>query len=264
MSGRVLGIVPARLASTRLPNKPLYPLLGKPLIEWVWRRVETMDVLDHAVVATDSEEVAAVCRTLGAPIEMTSVDHPSATDRVAEVARRKTFEDYSIVANIQGDEPLLKERHLEAAISLVRDGTWEIGTCATPLRDNDVLQDPSAVKVVRAAGGHALYFSRASIPYRRDGKPTLKDLAREPFLRHIGIYAYSKDSLARWASMAPSPLEKLENLEQLRPLEGGLRIGVAIVENADRGIDTHADAIRMEAQLSKLEPSMPDGRKDGS
>lgn len=252
LSGRVLGIVPARLASTRLPNKPLYPLLGKPLIEWVWRSVETMDVLDHALVATDSEEVADVCRALGAPIEMTSVNHPSATDRVAEVARRKVFEDYSIVANIQGDEPLLKESHLEAAISLVRDDAWEVGTCATPLRDEDARQDPSVVKVARATGGRALYFSRAPIPYQRDGKPTPEDLEREPFLRHVGTYVYTRDALARWVSMAPSPLEKLEQLEQLRPLEGGLRIGVAIVENADRGLDTHADVVRMEARLAKI------------
>ena len=212
-----------------------------------------MAVLDHAVVATDSEEVADVCRALGAPVEMTSIDHLSGTDRVAEVAGRDAFEDYSVVANIQGDEPLLKELHLEAAISLVRNEAWEIGTCATPLRDEDARQDPSAVKVARAAGGRALYFSRASIPYRRDGKPTLEDLGREPFLRHIGIYAYSQDALARWVAMAPSPLEQLEQLEQLRPLEAGLRIGVAIVGEADRGVDTPADAVRMEAQLAKME-----------
>jgi 3-deoxy-manno-octulosonate cytidylyltransferase (CMP-KDO synthetase) len=264
LSGRVLGIVPARLASTRLPNKPLYPLLGRPLIEWVWRRVETMTVLDHAVVATDSEEVADVCRALGAPVEMTSVDHHSGTDRVAEVARRKAFEDYSVVANIQGDEPLLSELHLEAAITLVRNEGWEIGTCATPLQDEDARQDPSAVKVARAAGGRALYFSRASIPYCRDRKPTPEDLGREPFLRHIGIYAYSQNALERWVAMAPSPLEQLEQLEQLRPLEAGLRIGVAIVGKADRGVDTPADAVRMEAQLAKIKPKIRDGRDDGS
>lgn len=253
MSSRVLGIVPARLASTRLPNKPLYPLLGRPLIEWVWLRVQGMRVLDHAVVATDSEEVAEVCRALGAPVEMTSTEHPSGTDRVAEVAGLKAYADYDVVANIQGDEPLLEELHLKAAISLVRDDAWEIGTCATPLRNLDTRRDPAAVKVARAAGGRALYFSRASIPYMRDGKPTADDLEREPFLRHIGIYAYSKDALARWVAMAPSPLERLEQLEQLRPLEGGLRIGVAIVGQADPGVDTPADAVRMEAKLAELE-----------
>ena len=128
MSGQVLGIVPARLASTRLPNKPLYPLLGRPLIEWVWKRVESMSVLDHAVVATDSEEVAEVCHALGAPVEMTSGAHPSGTDRVAEVADRPEYASYPFIANVQGDEPLLKESHLRAAIDLVRSGGWDVGT----------------------------------------------------------------------------------------------------------------------------------------
>ena len=253
MSSRVLGIVPARLASTRLPNKPLYPLLGRPLIEWVWRRVETMSVLDHAVVATDSEEVAEVCRSFGAPVEMTSNRHPSGTDRVAEVARQPAYVDYDVIVNIQGDEPLLKEIHLEAAVSLVRVDHWEIGTCATPLIDDDARRDPTAVKVVRAAGGRALYFSRAAVPYQLEGKPSPDDLGREPFLRHIGIYAYSRDALARWVAMAPSPLERLEKLEQLRPLEAGLRIGVAVVGAADHGVDTPADAVRMEDALTKIE-----------
>jgi 3-deoxy-manno-octulosonate cytidylyltransferase (CMP-KDO synthetase) len=253
LSSRVLGIVPARLASTRLPNKPLYPILGKPLIEWVWRRVEGMGVLDHVVVATDSEEVAEVCRSFGAPVEMTSTGHPSGTDRVAEVAERPAFAEYGVIANVQGDEPLLQEVHLESAISLVRDEQWEIGTCASPLLDHDARRNPSAVKVVRATGGRALYFSRAPIPYQRDGKPSQQDLGREPFLRHIGIYAYSREALFRWVAMAPTPLEQLESLEQLRPLEAGLRIGVAVVGAADHGVDTAADVVRMEDALTRME-----------
>ncbi len=254
MSSRVLGIVPARLASTRLPNKPLYPLLGKPLIEWVWHRVENMKVLDHTVVATDSEEVAEICRSFGAPVEMTSTQHSSGTDRVAEVAARPAFSEFGVIANIQGDEPLLQEVHLEAAISLVRDDRWEIGTCATPIQDFEARRDPAAIKVARAAGGRALYFSRAAIPYQSEGKPSLQDLEREPFLRHIGIYAYSREALARWVAMTPSPLERLENLEQLRPLEAGMRIGVAVVGPADHGVDTPADAARMEDALARIEP----------
>ncbi|MDX1645984.1 MAG: 3-deoxy-manno-octulosonate cytidylyltransferase [Longimicrobiales bacterium] len=251
MSGQVLGIVPARLASTRLPNKPLYPLLGRPLIEWVWRRVETMGVLDHAVVATDSEDVANVCRELGAPVEMTSPDHPSGTDRVAEVANRSEYRDFAYIANVQGDEPLLKEAHLQSAIDLVRDGGWQVGTCATPLMTHEARKDPSVVKVARASSGRALYFSRAPIPYRRDEKPTQEDLERDPFLRHIGIYAYTRAALNDWVALAPSRLERLELLEQLRPLEAGLRIGVAVVGAADPGVDTPADAIRMESILSE-------------
>lgn len=253
MSSRVLGIVPARLASTRLPNKPLLPLLGRPLIEWVWRRIEGLSVLDHAVVATDSEEIAEVCRSFGAPVEMTSSRHPSGTDRVAEVAERPSFADFGVIANIQGDEPLLQEAHVEAAVSLVRDDHWEIGTCATPLLDHGAREDPSAVKVIRAANGGALYFSRGPVPYQRNGTPSVQDLGRGPFLRHIGVYAYSRDALERWVAMAPTHLERLEDLEQLRPLEGGLRIGVAVVGAADHGVDTPADVARMEDALTRIE-----------
>jgi len=252
VSSRVLGIVPARLASTRLPNKPLYPLLGRPLIEWVWRRVEEVEVLDRVVVATDSEEVAETCRSLGAPVEMTSPEHPSGTDRVAEVAGREEYAGFDVVANIQGDEPLLKEEHLRAAISLVRDEGWPIGTCATPLLEPEARSDPNVVKVVRGTNGRALYFSRAKVPYKRDEKPSRDDLAREPFLRHIGIYAFSREGLSRWVALAPTPLEQLEKLEQLRPLEAGLRIGVALVGPADPGVDTPADALRMEEKLAEL------------
>lgn len=251
MSDQVLGIVPARLASTRLPNKPLYPILGKPLIEWVWRRVEAMGVLDHALVATDSEQVAEVCRRLGAPVEMTSPDHPSGTDRVAEVAHRPQYRDFAYVANVQGDEPLLEEAHVRAAVELVRNEGWQVGTCATPLMSEEARSDASVVKVARSVNGRALYFSRAPIPYKRDGKPIGDELEREPFLRHIGIYAYTRDALRDWVALAPSPLERLEMLEQLRPLEAGLRIGVAIVGAADPGVDTPADVLRMEERLSE-------------
>jgi len=250
LSGQVLGIVPARLASSRLPNKPLYPILGKPLIEWVWRRVETMSVLDYAVVATDSEQVADVCVRLGAPVEMTAGDHPSGTDRVAEVAGRPGYDQYPYIANVQGDEPLLRETHLRVAIDLVRDSGWDVGTCATPIRADEARTDASIVKVARAASGRALYFSRAPIPYKRDEKPTGHDLEHDPFLRHVGIYAYTRDALQDWVALAPSQLEQTEELEQLRPVEAGLRIGVAIVGSADPGVDTPADVVRMEEQLS--------------
>ncbi len=252
MSSRVLGIVPARLASSRLPNKPLYPILGRPLIEWVWRRVETMSVLDHAVVATDSVEVAEVCRQIGAPVEMTAPDHPSGTDRVAELARRSAYAGFDLIANVQGDEPLLNESHLRAAIDLVRRGGWDVGTCATPLLSEEARKDASVVKVARAASGQALYFSRAPIPYKRDEKPMPEELGREPFLRHIGIYAYTRDALYDWVALAPSRLESLELLEQLRPLEAGLRMGVAVVGSADPGVDTPADVIRIEEKLARL------------
>ncbi len=253
MSGQVLGIVPARLASARLPNKPLYPIAGRPLIEWVWRRIERMSVLDHAVVATDSEEVAEVCRSLGAPVEMTAPHHPSGTDRVAEVVRRPAYEAFTYIMNVQGDEPLLQEAHVKAAIELVREGGWDVGTCATPLMTDEARTSASVVKVARAASGRALYFSRAPIPYKRDEKPVGEELEREPFLRHIGIYAYTRAALENWVAHAPSRLEELEKLEQLRPLEAGLRIGVAVVGAADPGVDTPADVLRVEQKLAELD-----------
>lgn len=261
MKSRVLGIVPARLASTRLPNKPLYPVLGRPLIEWVWRRVEGMTILDHAVVATDSEEVAEVCRQIGAPVEMTAPTHPSGTDRVAEVANRPEYLGYEHIANIQGDEPLLKEQHLAAAIELVRTEGWDVGTCATPLMYEEHRKDPSVVKVARAANGRALYFSRAKIPYRQEGKPDPAELEREPFLRHIGIYAYSRDALNRWVALAPTTLESIERLEQLRPIEAGIRLGVSVVGAADPGVDTPADVVRMEERLVEMGLSKPYARQ---
>lgn len=263
MSSRVLGIVPARLASTRLPNKPLYPILGRPLLEWVWRRVEGMSAMDRIVVATDSTEVADLCRLMGAPVEMTSPEHPSGTDRVAEVANRAAYRDFEIVANIQGDEPLLQEAHLRSAIDLVRRDGWDVGTCATPILTSEARKDPSVVKVARSTGGRALYFSRARIPYKRDGRPGPDELGREPFLRHIGIYAYSRDALQRWVALAPTPLENLERLEQLRPLEAGVRIGVAVVGAADPGVDTPADVVRTEERLEELGHSKPTYARHG-
>jgi 3-deoxy-manno-octulosonate cytidylyltransferase (CMP-KDO synthetase) len=256
---RVLGVIPARLASTRLPDKPLYPLLGRPLIEWVWRRVERMEVLDGLVVATDSERVAEVCERLGAPVELTPSTHPSGTDRIAEVAERAAYRDYGVVVNIQGDEPLLRAAHVEAAVALVRDQGWPVGTCAAPLGSEEARRDPGVVKVVRADGGRALYFSRAAVPYSRDGKPSAEVLSRPPYLRHVGLYAYRREALMRWVSMPPSPLERVEMLEQLRALEAGIDMGVALVATADGGVDTPADVVRVEARLKELGLAEPLG-----
>lgn len=249
MNVSVLGIVPARLASTRLPNKPLYPILGRPLIEWVWRRVTEFTPLDHAVVATDSEQIAEVCHSLGAPVEWTSSEHPSGTDRVAEVSARPDYQGYEVLVNVQADEPLLEERQLAAAVALVRDDGWDVGTCAAPLLSEDAGRDPSVVKVVRAIDGRALYFSRAQIPCKSGGKPTREEFERAPFLRHVGTYAYTRDALQTWVTLPLSPLERLEKLEQLRPLEAGLRIGVAVAGTAGVGVDTPADVARLEQRL---------------
>lgn len=261
MNVRTLGVVPARLASTRLPRKPLRSVLGRPLIEWVWRRVAAMEVLDRAVVATDAEEVAEVCRELGAPVELTSSEHPSGTDRVAEVARRQRYAGFDVIANIQGDEPLVEELHVEAAVRLVGEDGWDVGTCASPLGDSGARLDPNVVKVVRAEDGRALYFSRSPVPHKRDGRPTGEELAGPPFLRHVGLYACARPALLEWVGRAPTRLERLEKLEQLRPLEAGLRIGVAVVGAAEPGVDTPEDLARIEQRLAELhEPHAQSGR----
>ncbi len=251
MSG-VLGVIPARLGSTRLPRKPLVPLLGTPLIAWVVDRVAEMRVLDRVVVATDSVEVVEVCAQRGATAVLTDPGHPSGTDRIAEVARMPGFEEFEVLVNIQGDEPLIDPGHVAAAVDLIVAGGWQLGTCAVPLRSRDELRDPSRVKVVRAEAGRALYFSRAPIPLKRDGEPTPEDFKGGAFLRHLGLYSYRREALMRWVDLPPSPLEQLERLEQLRPLEAGMDMGVAIVDEAEGGVDTPADVERMERRLREL------------
>ncbi len=248
MKGPVLGVIPARLASSRLPRKPLHLILGRPLLQWVWERVATMSVFDDLVIATDAEEIESLAHSLGARVIRTEPDHPSGTDRVAEVAGHAAFSDHSIIVNVQGDEPLMHEAHLSAAIELVRAG-WDVGTCATPVQTQEARSSADVVKVVRRSDGGALYFSRAGIPYQRDGKPRPEDLAAAPFLRHIGVYAYRREALFRWVQLPPSPLEEIERLEQLRALEAGIGIGIAIVDGAHPGVDTAADVIRMESLL---------------
>ena len=246
---RVLGVIPARIGSSRLPRKPLQPLLGRPLVIWVWKRARRMDFLDRLIVATDSEEVARVCRQEGADVQLTSPGHPSGSDRVWEVAERMGAE-FDVVVNIQGDEPLVESDVVHAALAMV-EGGFEVGTCATPVRGDAEFQDPAAVKVVRAGDGTALYFSRAAIPFRH-GDSERKDGGIGPGrLRHVGVYAYKRAALGRWVGLHPSPLEQEEGLEQLRALENGMRIGVAVVSEAAPGVDTPEDLARMERCLER-------------
>ncbi|HET9986396.1 MAG TPA: 3-deoxy-manno-octulosonate cytidylyltransferase [Longimicrobiales bacterium] len=247
---RILCVIPARLGSERLPRKPLYPLAGRPLVEWVWRRVRGFGGLDRVVVATDSEDVVAACRAMGAEVALTSPDHTSGTERAAEIAARSEFAGYDVVVNVQGDEPFVAEAQVMEAAGLV--GRFEIGTVASPVRTLEAWRDPAVVKVVRDAEGRALYFSRAPIPHPRGREPQPEELASAEFLRHIGIYAYTPAALARWAALPPAPLERLERLEQLRPLAAGLTIGVGVVEESEGGVDTPADVGRAELRLRTL------------
>lgn len=241
------------MASVRLPGKPLVELLGRPLIEWVWRRVQDLRLFDDVVVATDSDEVLELCRKIGATAERTDPEHPSGTDRVAEVARRRGLTGAERIVNVQGDEPLVDQAAVSSVLGLLEAG-WPLATCASPLTSDDEATDPNVVKVVRGTNGRALYFSRAAVPFRRDGSDEARALERRVRLRHIGLYGYRADHLQRWVSLDPSPLERLERLEQLRPLEAGFEMGVAMVEQAERGVDTPDDVKHMERLLRSLQP----------
>ncbi|HEV8453744.1 MAG TPA: 3-deoxy-manno-octulosonate cytidylyltransferase, partial [Gemmatimonadales bacterium] len=205
---RVLGVIPARLGSTRLPNKPLQPLAGEPLITRVIERVLDHGLVGQLVVATDSEKVARVAEASGIRAVLTSASHATGTERVAEVAERAEFAGFDTIVNIQGDEPFLSREALAGALARVEQGD-EIGTAAAPL-DFALAGDPSRVKVVTDARGRALYFSRALIPYLREPGDPSDGL----YWQHIGIYACSRTVLARWVSLPPSPAEQAERLEQ--------------------------------------------------
>lgn len=210
-----------------------------------------MSVLDRVVVATDAPEVVRECETAGVEVILTDPGHPSGTDRIAEVVGHQSFDGFDIIVNLQGDEPLLEEDHVAAAVEQVRLGR-DVGTCATPVRSMENLRNPSVVKVVRRADGTALYFSRAPIPHVRDGDPEPGALEGTNFLRHLGLYAYSREALFRWVALPPSPLEDLERLEQLRALEAGMTIGVAVVGEAERGVDTLEDVVLVETRMREL------------
>lgn len=247
----VLGVIPARLQSQRLPRKPLQQLAGRTLIEWVWRRVSSFQILEQCVVATDSPEVVAECEHFGATAVLTSAAHPSGTDRVAEVAALPRYAGARVIVNIQGDEPFVTLAQVAGAVAQVRAG-FDVGTVATPVRTLTAWQSPDVVKVVRREDGGALYFTRAPVPYRRDGAPSELALGGEDYLRHIGVYAYTPASLARWVALPAHPLEELERLEQLRALAAGLTIGVGVVAEAAGGVDTAEDARQAEARLLAL------------
>lgn len=245
-----LAIVPARLAATRLPRKPLRLLGGAPLILRVLERVRDLAVADRVVVATDAEEIARVVRASGGECALTSPAHPSGTDRVAEVAARAEFAGYDVVLNVQGDEPFVAEAALRGAVSMVRDRSFPLGTAAARA-DAAVLERPSVVKVVSADDGRALYFSRAPIPWLREGeeRPLRDALVRQ----HIGVYAYAREALERWVRLAPHPLERVERLEQLRPLAAGIAMGVALVDEApEPGVDTDEDLERANRRWTEL------------
>lgn len=240
--------IPARYASTRYPGKPLVALGGRPMLEHVWRRACEAGAA-AVVVATDDERIATAARAFGADVCLTAADHACGTDRLAEVAAVRAWGDDDIVVNLQGDEPLTPPALLaQVAADLAARPDASIATLATPLGADDRADDPDVVKVVTDAGGYALYFSRAPIPWWRDGRPPAPDPAT---LRHLGIYAYRAGFLRAFTGLAPAPLERAERLEQLRALWHGYRIHVveaAVIPGA--GIDAPGDVERVERALA--------------
>jgi 3-deoxy-manno-octulosonate cytidylyltransferase (CMP-KDO synthetase) len=248
-----LAVIPARLAATRLPRKPLRLLGGQPLVVRVWERVVELAIAERVVVATDDDEILAAARAAGADAVLTRADHPSGTDRVAEVAARPEFAGASAILNVQGDEPFVTGDALRGALHMVQEAGFALGTAATPAAE-DVRGRPDVVKVVTADDGRALYFSRAGIPYPRDGVDRLGS-AGVPVLQHIGVYAYAPAALARWVALPEHPLERCERLEQLRPLAAGLAMGVAVVaEPPARGVDTEADLEAANLRWAEFHP----------
>lgn len=236
----VVGIIPARLHSSRLPRKLLLSETGRPLLQYSWEAACRAARLSRVCIAADCQEIASVARGFGADCELTG-EHPSGTDRVAEVVRR-CDESVEIVVNIQGDEPELDPRHIDQLVHLLTENpAAEMATLATPIRSLAQLEDPSCTKVVRSLDGRALYFSRAAVPFSRDQAPATLLATDSPYLLHLGIYAYRRAFLTRMTSAPPSPLEQLEKLEQLRALELGAVLLVGLVAHPAVGIDTPED-----------------------
>jgi len=242
-------IIPARLASTRLPNKPLADLGGKPMVVRVAERAQQAGAA-RVIVATDHDDIRAACEQHGVEVCMTRADHPSGTDRIAEVARALNLPADAVVVNLQGDEPLIDPALLQAAASRI-NAAVPMSTCAHPLHDAADAFNPNVVKVVLDKAGRALYFSRATIPWNRDAFAQSKEILPAAYvpLRHIGLYAYRNDFLQAYPALEVSPLESIEALEQLRVLWHGFPIAVHVTDSAPAaGVDTPEDLARVRLQ----------------
>ena len=234
---RIVAVIPARLESTRLARKPLRPIAGHPMIAWVYHGTRRAPSLDHVLVATDSSEIMDYCRGAGIPAELTSAAHRSGTDRIVEVMSRVPADIY---VNVQGDEPMVTAEQIELMLSPFRESEGvEVSTLKVAISIEEA-QNPNNVKVVTDMAGRALYFSRALIPHDRDGAGAVQ------YFKHLGLYAYSAAALGKFRSFAPSPLEQLEKLEQLRLLENGIPIHVVETAHETIGVDTEDDLKKVE------------------
>lgn len=248
----IVAVIPARFASTRLPGKPLLSDTGRPLIWHVVEAARRAQSLQRIIVATDDVRIAQAVREKGGEAMMTRSDHPTGTDRVAEVAAR--IESARIIVNVQGDEPEIAGETIDRLVALLQnDPDAPMATLATPIRDEAVYRDPSCVKVVCSSRGRALYFSRSPIPCHRDGLPGPG--AEVPLAHlHLGLYAYRRDFLLSVGSLPRSPLEAAEKLEQLRVLEAGMPIAIGVVEEPSIGIDTPEDYSRFVERWQHAHP----------
>lgn len=244
---RIIGVIPARFGSSRFPGKPLHPIAGKPLIQHVVEQCRKADTITEVIVATDDLRIAAAAEGF-ARVVMTREDHPSGTDRIAEVASLCPADAY---VNIQGDEPLIEPSVIDAVAELLAKA--EMTTAVTPISNADDYENPNVVKAVVAQDGYALYFSRSTIPYLRDRADlsAAQQLAAFPFRRHLGIYGFHRETLLRIVGQPPSPLEVAERLEQLRALELGIRIAVATVIHDSIGVDVPGDVQKVESILKQ-------------
>ena len=246
----VVGVIPARWGSTRLPGKSLVEICGRPLIAWVIESASRATRLDSLVVATDDARIAGVAEGAGCRAVMTRTDHPSGTDRVAEAVDAV---DADVIVNIQGDEPLVEGALIDSlADVLLSDTQWDMATAATPITREEDLVNPSVVKVVFDRNGGALYFSRSVIPYDRDADATA---GKVPYWWHMGLYAYRRSFLSRLVATPPCMLEKAEKLEQLRALDIGGRMKVLTTTHRAAGVDTPEDVAYVESLIRGEQPS---------
>jgi 3-deoxy-manno-octulosonate cytidylyltransferase (CMP-KDO synthetase) len=242
---RVVVVIPARYASTRLPGKPLLPLAGKPMIQHVYERAKAATRAGRVIVATDDERVVKAVEGFGGKVRMTRPDHRSGTERVAEVA---AHEDGEVFVNVQGDEPLLDPGAVDTAVqALLEEPAAGVATVATRIAVPADIMDPNVVKTVLDFDGNALYFSRAPIPWVRDTSSKIE----VHHLKHLGLYAFSRDALLEFPTLPQGELEKIEQLEQLRWMENGWKIRVAEVEHDACSVDVPADVARVEKLLQK-------------
>jgi 3-deoxy-manno-octulosonate cytidylyltransferase (CMP-KDO synthetase) len=246
--GKVIGVIPARLASSRLARKALRLIGGYPMIVWVYRRARQARSLDQLLVATDAEEVAACCQNFQIPFLMTSASHGSGTDRLVEVAGRETADIY---VNVQGDEPMVGEKHIELLLEPFRQDSAAAVTTLKVAISAEEAGSPNNVKVVTDVNGHALYFSRWPVPYDRDGS------GQTQRFKHLGFYAYRRAALEAFSRLRPSPLEMAERLEQLRFLENGIPITVAETRDNTIGVDTEEDLRKVEEFFRHADESLP-------